>query len=98
MLLDGSGHLIAAQSFPWVRQGTKIIFSNPALVQNWLNQHPSAVDIQYKLTVGNTPTDGMDHYMSTTVVYSGTPEASASATFAAECMGPAHRRILCSGF
>lgn len=97
-LLDSSGNLIAAQSFPWVRQGTKILFSNPALVQNWLNQHPSAVDVQYKLTVGDTPADGMDHYMSSTVVYSGTPEASASATFAAECMGPAHRRVLCSGF
>lgn len=98
MLLDGSGHLIAAQSFPWTRQGTKILFSNSMLVQSWLNQYPSAVDVQYKLTMGNTPADGMDHYMSSTVIYSGTPEASASATFAAECMGPAHRRVLCSGF
>lgn len=97
-LLDGSGNLVAAQSFPWVRQGAKIVFSNPAIVQNWLNLHPSAVDVQYKLTMGNTPADGVDHHMSSTVVYAGTPEASASATFAAECVGPAHRRVLCSGF
>jgi hypothetical protein len=92
---DDSGAILASSSFPWVRSGTKLIFQNPAAIQNWLYQYPSAAGIGAKLSYGSTPVDGNDHFMNTALVYQGVRRASTSATFSAECVTPYHTREIC---
>ncbi|WP_077444612.1 hypothetical protein [Rhodanobacter sp. C05] len=92
---DSNGAILASSSFPWVRSGTKLTFQNPAAIQSWLNQYPSAAGIGAKLSYGSIPADGNDHFMSTVVVYQGVQQASTSATFSAECMTPYRTREIC---
>lgn len=94
-LTDGGGGVIAAHAFPWIKSGTRLVFQNPAAVQNWLNQYPAAAAVGAKLSYGNTPADGSDHVLTTAVVYQGKVQASVTRTFAAECMTRYHTRQLC---
>lgn len=94
-LTNSNGGVIAASVFPWIKSGVNLVFQNPAAVQSWLNQYPTAASVDAKLTYGNTPADGADHVMTTAVVYQGNVQASATRTFAAECTTPYHTRELC---
>jgi hypothetical protein len=93
---NGSGSIIASKSFAWAKSGTKLVFQNPAAVQSWLNQYPSAAGVDAHLTYGNTPADGVDHVMTTAVVYQGTTQAAQTRTFPAECVTRYHTRQLCT--
>lgn len=94
-LTNSSGTIIAAKSFAWVRAGYKLEFQDPASVQSWMNQYTEAANASYKINPGNTPVDGVDHVVSTKVVYNGSVQASASATFAAQCYTRYHTVSLC---
>lgn len=94
-LTDAAGGVIAARAFQWVRSGRDLVFQDPSAVQGWLNQYPSAASVGAKLSYGNTPADGVDHVMTTAVVYQGRVQAAVTQTFAAECMTRYHTRGPC---
>jgi hypothetical protein len=94
-LTNSNGTVVAASVFPWIKSGVNLVFQNPAAVQSWLNQYPTAASVDAKLAYGNTPADGADHVMTTAIVYQGSVQASATSTFAAECMTRYNTRELC---
>lgn len=92
---DGGGSIRAAKSFMWMKSGTRLVFQNPAVVQGWLDQYPSAAGVDARLTYGNTPADGVEHVMAAAVVYRGTTVASQTRTFPAECVTRYNTRQHC---
>jgi hypothetical protein len=94
-LTNSGGTIVAAKSFAWVKAGTKLEFQDPASVQSWMNQYPTAANAAYTLNPGNTPVDGVDHVVSTAVIYNRAVQASASATFAAQCYTRYHTIAPC---
>jgi len=95
-LTDSSGNVIASSTFPWIKSGTRLIFSDPTSVQNWLNQYPSAANASSQLVVGSTPVDGQDHVISSAIVYQGSTQASQVATVPAECYGKYNKVMPCA--
>ena len=95
-LTDSSGGVIGSSTFPWIKSGTRLVFSDPTSVQNWLNQYPSAANASAHLVVGNTPVDGQDHVISSAIVYQGTTQASQVVTAPAECYSRIHTVMPCA--
>jgi hypothetical protein len=85
-LKNGSGTTLSVQSFTWVKSAHLLEFQNMQAVQNWLNQYPSAADVDYSLSnVAVTPQDGQTHTIASALYYQGSSVASASQTFVAAC-------------
>ena len=80
-LRDSSGNVLGAASFPWVRHGTEIYFSDPASVNSWIRGFSGVANID--LAWGSL--QAMHHQGNNTfvfeVVYDGTIQGGDSAAW-----------------
>lgn len=85
-LKSSSGTTLSVQSFTWVKSANLLEFDDLQAVQSWLDQYPSATDVDYSLSnVAVTPQDGQTHTIASAMYYQGSSIASASQTFVAAC-------------
>jgi hypothetical protein len=87
-LYDANGAVVASQAFPWTRSGNTAVFSNPASVNAWAAQYPSAVTANLGTSAGALPGDGVSHTLAVTAYYQGAKQASAVGSYPAQCTNP----------
>jgi hypothetical protein len=76
-----NGAVIASNAFNWIRNGTEVIFSQPAVVNAWVRQYPSANDVEIEAVLPYTVTPGQTVTINRAVVHNGVTLARSSNTF-----------------